>query len=79
MFSKELGNDLITPRPEFDFPGLKEGDRWCLCTDRWLEALRHDIAPNIYIEATHISFLKKIKFNDIKDFSIELKKILIKC
>ena len=48
MFSKEIGNDLITPRPEFDFPGLKQGDRWCLCADRWLEALLYNYAPNIF-------------------------------
>ena len=75
MFSKEIGNDLITPRPEFDFPGLKQGDRWCLCADRWLEALLYNFAPNIFLESTHISFLEKIKFEEIKKFSVELKNI----
>ena len=75
IFSKELGNDLITPRPEYDFFGLKDGDRWCLCANRWIEALQYGIAPNIYLEATHISFLEKIKFEEIKNFSIELKNI----
>ena len=60
IFSKELGNDLITPRPEFDFPGLKEGDNWCLCADRWIQAYNINIAPDIYLEATHIAFLKKL-------------------
>ncbi len=75
MFSKEIGNDLITPRPEFDFPGLKQGDRWCLCADRWLEALLYNFAPNIFFESTHSSFLEKIKFEEIKKFSVELKNI----
>ena len=55
FFSKELGNDLITPRPEFDFPGLKEGDKWCLCASRWLQAYQLNIAPNIFLEV-HVSF-----------------------
>ena len=75
IFSKELGNDLITPRPEFDFPGLKEGDQWCLCADRWLQAYELNIAPNIFLEATHISFLEKITFNEIKKYSLEFKNL----
>jgi|TARA_B100000131_G_C17951571_1_gene546671 hypothetical protein len=73
IFSKELGNDLITPRPEFDFPGLKEGDRWCLCADRWIQAHELNLAPDIILEATHISFLEKITFNEIKSYSLEFK------
>ncbi|MBF95625.1 MAG: hypothetical protein CFH34_00062 [Alphaproteobacteria bacterium MarineAlpha9_Bin4] len=73
MFSKELGNDLITPRPEYQFLGLKEGDAWCLCADRWLEAFSYNVAPNIYIEATHISFLEKIEFEKIKNYFVEFK------
>ena len=60
MFSKELGNDLITPRPEYEFPGLKDGDRWCLCADRWLQAYNFNVAPYIILEATHNSLLKKL-------------------
>lgn len=52
-FSRSRGNDLITPRPEFRFPGLKPGDRWCLCVLRWKEALEADVAPLIVLEATH--------------------------
>ena len=70
-----MGNDLITPRPEFDFFGLKEGDRWCICANRWLEALEFDFAPKIYLESTHISFLNKIKFEDLKEHSVELKNL----
>jgi uncharacterized protein (DUF2237 family) len=52
-FSKQAGNDLSTPRPEFGFPGLRPGDRWCLCAARWLEALEADSAPRVVLESTH--------------------------
>ena len=54
-FSKARGNDLSTPRPEFGFPGLKPGDRWCLCAARWQEALFADCAPPVVLAATHES------------------------
>jgi len=50
-----MGNNLVTPRLEFDFPGLKAGDRWCLCMGRWLEALDAGFAPPVVLEATHAS------------------------
>lgn len=52
-FSKSRGNDLITPRPEYLFPGLKPGDKWCLCALRWLEAHRAGYSPQVYLEATN--------------------------
>jgi len=52
-YSKSRGNDLSTPRPEYRFPGLKDGDRWCLCALRWREALSEGIAPEIVLECTH--------------------------
>ena len=52
-FSRARGNDLITPRPAFGFPGLKPGDRWCLCAERWLEAFKVGHAPRVVLEATH--------------------------
>lgn len=52
-YSRSRGNDLITPRPEFDFPGLKPGDRWCLCVLRWVEAYHAGYAPPVVLEATH--------------------------
>ena len=52
-YSREQGNDLISPRPEFDFPGLKEGDQWCLCAARWFEAFEAGHAPPVRLEATH--------------------------
>jgi len=57
-FSKEQGNDLSTPRPQWNFPGLKEGDRWCLCAGRWLEAWQAGKAPLVDLEATHEETLK---------------------
>lgn len=57
-FSRSRGNDLSTPRPEYRFPGLKPGDRWCLCAARWAEALRAGVAPPVILEATHISALE---------------------
>jgi uncharacterized protein len=51
--SRLIGNDLITPRPEFQFPGLKPGDRWCVCASRWLELLERDISAPVVLSATH--------------------------
>ena len=56
-FSLEVGNDLSTPRPEFDFPGLKPGQKWCLCANRWLEAYESGVAPPIITESTNIKTL----------------------
>ena len=55
QFSKQRGNDLSTPIPHYNFPGLKAGDRWCLCLKRWEEALAANTAPLVVLEATHIS------------------------
>ncbi|MDC3286758.1 DUF2237 domain-containing protein [Alphaproteobacteria bacterium] len=52
-FSKNIGNDLSTPRPEFGFPGLVEGDNWCLCAARWEQARRSDAAPHVRLAATN--------------------------
>ena len=57
-FSKSRGNDLSTPRPQFRFPGLKEGDRWCLCAARWAEAYSAGCAPQVVLEATEKTALK---------------------
>lgn len=59
-FSYQRGNDLITPRPQYRFPGLKAGDSWCLCASRWLEAWRNDAAPQVILEATHEKTLEII-------------------
>jgi hypothetical protein len=57
-FSRERGNDLSTPRPEFRFAGLKPGDRWCLCAARWREADEEGVAPPVVLEATHEAALR---------------------
>lgn len=55
LYSRSMGNDLMTARLEFQFPGLKAGDRWCLCLGRWVEALEAGFAPPVVLEATHAS------------------------
>ncbi|MGC4015051.1 MAG: DUF2237 domain-containing protein [Luteolibacter sp.] len=65
-FSKRRGNDLSTPRPEYGFPGLKAGDRWCLCAARWQEALHAGCAPQVVLEATHESALEFADLEDLK-------------
>tara|TARA_B100001115_G_C15644429_1_gene310228 strand:- start:282 stop:656 length:375 start_codon:yes stop_codon:yes gene_type:complete len=71
-FSLSKGNDLVTPRKEFDFPGLMEGDRWCLCVDRWIEAYKNACAPRIILEATNIDVLKKIDIEILKKFALDI-------
>ena len=63
---KNKGNDLVTPRPEFFFPGLKDGDKWCVCVDRWIEAYFNGCAPKIILEATNQSVLSKIEIKILK-------------
>jgi uncharacterized protein (DUF2237 family) len=70
-FSKSAGNDLSTPRPEYAFPGLKEGDKWCLVAMRWQQALEAGMAPQVYLEATHESALEVISLEDLKKYSVE--------
>ena len=59
-FTRERGNDLSTPRPHLGFPGLKPGDRWCLCADRWAEAAENGVAPPVVLSATHRDVLERI-------------------
>lgn len=59
-FSRRVGNDLSTPRPEYQFPGLKPGDRWCLCAARWKEAWEAGIAPQVVLESTHEATLRLV-------------------
>lgn len=66
QFSQSVGNDLSTPRPEFAFPGLKEGDQWCLCVLRWREALHAGVAPQVVLEATHESALQHVLIEDLQ-------------
>ena len=70
QFSKKMGNDLITPVPEHNFPGLKSGDKWCLCILRWKEALENNIAPKIILESCHQKCLEYVSLEDLKKYSI---------
>ncbi|MCB9850604.1 MAG: DUF2237 domain-containing protein [Phycisphaerales bacterium] len=65
-YSAEQGNDLKTPAPAYGFPGLNPGDRWCLCVERWKEALDAGVAPPVVLEATHISALEFVSLEDLK-------------
>ncbi len=66
-FTKSRGNDLITARPEWNFPGLKPGDKWCLCALRWLEAKKAGVAPKLDLEATHQKMLEFVPLKDLQD------------
>ena len=65
-FSRARGNDLSTPRPEYQFPGLEPGDHWCLCVERWKEALDADCAPPVVLNACHLSALEYVDLADLK-------------
>ncbi len=64
-FSQSRGNDLSTPRPEMEFPGLQPGDRWCLCMERWVEAFQAGAAPAVVLEATHASALEFVSLEEL--------------
>ncbi len=72
IFSKSRGNDLSTPRPEFQFPGLKPGNRWCICALRWKEALEGGVAPPVFLQSTHQSALEVIDFSDLKKYAADI-------
>ncbi len=71
IFSKSRGNDLSTPRPEFQFPGLKDGDKWCLVAVRWQEALEAGAAPDVILEATHEAALQYVSLEDLRKYQTE--------
>ena len=70
-FTKSRGNDLQTPSPMYDFPGLKAGDRWCLCALRWREAHEAGVAPPIVLEACHEKALKYIPLETLKKYQMQ--------
>ena len=70
-FSKAQGNDLVTPRPEFGFPGLEPGDRWCLCVPRWLEAHEAGCAPPVVLEATSEAVLEDVSLSTLEEYAAE--------
>jgi uncharacterized protein (DUF2237 family) len=65
-FSRAQGNDLSTPRPEYEFPGLVPGDRWCLCVTRWKEALEAGVAPRVALASTHVSALEFVTREELE-------------
>ena len=71
-FSQAQGNDLVTPVPEFDFPGLRPGDRWCVCATRWQEAFEAGCAPRVVLRATHERALDVVSMADLKAHAIDL-------
>ncbi len=70
-FSRARGNDLSTPRPDYGFPGLNPGDRWCLCAARWEEARRAGCAPPVLLEATHEAALEVCRIEDLKAHALD--------
>jgi len=71
-FSKARGNDLSTPRPEFGFPGLQPGQRWCLCAARWLEAYQAGMAPHVALNSTNQAALEIVPLEALKQCAVDL-------
>ena len=67
-FSASRGNDLITPAPHYQFPGLKAGDKWCLCVSRWIEAHKAGCAPKVILEATNLKTLDYVSFETLLEY-----------
>ena len=70
-FSVSRGNDLVTPVPQFGFPGLRPGDRWCLCVERWKEAYEAGVAPPVILESTHMSALEFVSLEELQEHSVK--------
>lgn len=73
-FSQERGNDLSTPMPQYGFPGLVQGDRWCLCVLRWKEAFQAGVAPQVVLSSTHISTLEFVDLSDLTNHAVDVEK-----
>ena len=71
-FTRSRGNDLMSPAPHHGFPGLKPGDRWCLCVSRWKEALDAGLAPPVILPATHEATLKYVSLEDLKKHAVTI-------
>ena len=71
-FSRFRGNDLSTPMPQFEFPGLRPGDRWCLCAARWLEAHEAGMAPRVVLKGTHRRALEIVPLSVLRGFAVDL-------
>jgi uncharacterized protein (DUF2237 family) len=72
LFSQRAGNDLTTPRPEYGFPGLKVGDRWCVCAERWEEARLAGKAALVVLESTHESALQHVELGDLRKHALDV-------
>ncbi len=70
-YSVLMGNDLVTPQRRFGFPGLKPGDRWCICVTRWMQALERGLAPPVDLEATHSSALEFVSLEDLQAHALK--------
>jgi uncharacterized protein (DUF2237 family) len=71
-YSRSAGNDLVTPMPEYGFPGLKPGDKWCLCASRWKQSYEAGCAPPVYLRATHERTLELIELDVLKQLARDL-------
>jgi len=71
-YTRDRGNDLSTPVPAAGFPGLRPGDRWCLCAARWREAMAAGVAPKVVLRATHEAALQHVELDDLKRHAIDL-------
>jgi len=71
-YSRFRGNDLSTPMPDFGFPGLQPGDRWCLCASRWLEAYEQGMAPKIFLTRTHKRALEIVELEKLKEYAADI-------
>ncbi|WP_257265970.1 DUF2237 family protein [Endozoicomonas sp. ONNA2] len=71
QFSLSKGNDLITPNPDFGFPGLKAGDRWCLCATRWAEANNAGVAPPVYLHASNMAALEIVELATLEQLALD--------
>lgn len=72
VFTKSRGNDLSTPVPTFNFPGLKPGERWCLCAARWQEALTAGVAPPVILSSTHASAVEYVSLDELKQHALDI-------
>ena len=71
-FSRSRGNDLMTPMPQFNFPGLNPGESWCLCATRWLEAHEANAAPRVYLRRTHQRALETVAMDILRSYALDL-------
>ena len=70
-YSRSVGNDLSTPMPQYAFPGVREGDKWCLCVTRWQQAFEDDMAPQIVLAATDQSALQVVDLEDLRRYAVD--------